>query len=282
LITCGGGAADDAHALVGGVGARSRSACGLRLRRRHRAGEPVRKPRPSPTQTEGDIGAAGVGDPPRPSTPGATAQITPREATSEPDPYLRLLSLTTADVRDLGLEVTPHPEPTSLTWPTLALCVVDLPGERRRSARYEVTIAPPGFGTGSTGVPGSGTRFSQRNLSSQVVRYSSAVVAREAMREWRTEIRDDRCRLSGLEIDDLRYTHLTETRDASLPIDDNSVVTLDVSLKGKGVVAHTYYIVQRRGDMVVTMGYVNGDAWRLADLKHLATTLGRRLLDDAR
>jgi hypothetical protein len=236
------------------------------------------RPGASPTQTTGDIGGGGAGAAQSVASGPATPSIPWSPAPSTPvDRYLRTLSLTTADVRDLGLVVQGDAFSASLQIPTIAQCDKSNPkSEKHRVARWEVNLVPPGV----SGVGERTTTFTldYPDMSSSVTAYDSPAAAKQAMTEWRAIVARDECGLEGQPtVAGLRIGRTSERTDDSLPLADNSVATTPVHQAGKGVVTYGYAILQRHEDLVAEVFYALGNAHDLDDVKGLATTLGRRL-----
>jgi hypothetical protein len=246
---------------------------------------PAFRPSVSATRTTGDIGGAGGGTgqgqavspgPATPSIPWTPAPSTPV------DRYLRTVSLTTADVTDLGLVVQGDSASNSLQTPTIALCQKsNHPSEKRRVARWGVNLVP----AGESGVGEATTTFTlgYPDMASAVTAYDSPAAAEQAMAEWRRIIARDECDLDGQQtVAGLRIGRSSERTDGSLPLADNSVVTTLVHEKDRRVVTRGYTILQRHEDLVAEVIYPLGNAHDLDDVKRLATTLGRRLAETPR
>jgi hypothetical protein len=237
-------------------------------------------PTTSPPEAEGeDIDGAGSGS----GSTGWTWTLTPEDDDApqpKADPYLKKVSLRTADVKHLGLVAKPAEDATSLEWPTVAACTNGTyPSEKKRKARYQVALTP------RVPITSDGTKFvfDDPELEASVTRYDSAASAEQAMAEWRDAVsRVENCvdiELITAFVPGLSLGDPVEKRDDALPIVDNSALTVRISLKGEGEVARGFTFLQRHGNLIADVSYPGGSSHTYAEVRELATVLGNRVLE---
>jgi len=255
--------------------------CGTQDATTKDGGLPAYRPSASPTAA-GDIDGAGGGavEPEVTDVPHVTPSSSLSKPTTAAQKYLERVSLTTADVTDLGLEVTPDQDAVSLEWPSVALCdEVGSPTEKHRVARYQVAVSGPAQEPESDQLAQS---LARKDLTSAVTEYDSPAAAGQALKDWRANVlRAAECDESVAIADliGLKLGKPTESSERSLPIADNSVAALPMIHKGK-VVGHARWVLLRRGNLLAEVNYDVGNAYDAAGLNRLATILGNRILEN--
>lgn len=141
--------------------------------------------------------------------------------------------------------------------------------EARRVARRQTTILP---------APGKSW------TSNEVVAYETPHFAAKALRQFRKSVIN--CpkgvfTSSGIAgVPDLRYDVSKVHSSAKLPVADNAIVKLKITVEGTSKPFWSVLIFQRRGtvlDGVYRASYKKPTAAKMADLRSLATITGKRL-----
>lgn len=203
------------------------------------------------------------------ASPTSTSARTAR-GTSTPEALVRHIALVDSDFFD-GRTVTLLEKGNRVPGQvTLDNCGFNFTAtEARRVARHQTTILP---------APGKSW------TSNEVVAYESPHFAAKALRQFRKSVMNcpkgvfTPSAIAG--VPDLRYDVSKIHPSAKLPVADNAIVKLKITVKGVSKPFWSVFIFQRRGtvlDGVYRASFKKPTAAKMADLRSLAAITGNRL-----